>query len=292
MLLIDGYNLLHAAGLAPAGYASGRIEAARDAFVKQLSVRLTGQERQKAIVVFDAKLSPLEKIGATPTQMLHGVRLMFAVEQPEADDLLEQLISRNAASGTMLVSGDRRLLIFAKRHRVKATSSEAFWSWLHRRRLPSSQPTTEAGDLPQTPEDVARWMAIFSETDNGSSLSKAPPSAFTPPSRPVEPLLVPKSTPTVVATVRLPVPSPLIDGQENGHGTPPLPSQPADVTPKKAPPPTTPCRLTVRPPLRLGEPHRPARPDAEPPAIPPGKNPFPPGYGDDLLDDQAWLDEE
>ena len=60
-LLIDGYNLLHAAGFARTSYGRGEFEKARDRLIKLLAQQLNDRERERTTVVFDA---PRQSLGA------------------------------------------------------------------------------------------------------------------------------------------------------------------------------------------------------------------------------------
>ena len=56
-LLIDGYNLLHAAGLARRRYGPGGLEKARGSLLGFLAASL-GNETSQTTVVFDAAAPP------------------------------------------------------------------------------------------------------------------------------------------------------------------------------------------------------------------------------------------
>ncbi len=63
--LIDGYNLMHAAGIARVRYARGDLERCRNRLLLKLSELLTEDERQRATVVFDAGKHRREAFDAT-----------------------------------------------------------------------------------------------------------------------------------------------------------------------------------------------------------------------------------
>ncbi len=55
-LIIDGYNLMHAAGLALRSYGPGELEACRQRLLQLLSDRLPLTQRRRTRVVFDARI--------------------------------------------------------------------------------------------------------------------------------------------------------------------------------------------------------------------------------------------
>ena len=57
-LIIDGYNLMHAAGLARATYGPGDLARKRLELLVKLARRLTIEERKRCTVVFDAIDAP------------------------------------------------------------------------------------------------------------------------------------------------------------------------------------------------------------------------------------------
>ncbi len=57
-LMIDGYNLLHAAGLARRRYGPGQLERCRAQLLAWLAKHLTDGERERTTVVFDAAEAP------------------------------------------------------------------------------------------------------------------------------------------------------------------------------------------------------------------------------------------
>jgi len=53
-LIIDGYNLMHAAGMARERYGPGDLERCRERLLRFLHSRLTAEERKRTTIVFDA----------------------------------------------------------------------------------------------------------------------------------------------------------------------------------------------------------------------------------------------
>ncbi|MDA0817186.1 MAG: NYN domain-containing protein, partial [Planctomycetota bacterium] len=116
-ILIDGYNLLHAAGVFGETRGPGGFEASRRALLEALA-RLLGDARDKATVVFDATDAP----PGLPARSLHdGIQVVFARDYPSADALIEDMIeAHNAPTSLTVVSADNRVIAAARRRRAKA----------------------------------------------------------------------------------------------------------------------------------------------------------------------------
>ena len=73
-LIIDGYNLMHEAGLARATYAPGDLARLRHELLVKLARRLTIEERKRCTVVFDAIDAPAN----LPGRFIHdGINVLF-----------------------------------------------------------------------------------------------------------------------------------------------------------------------------------------------------------------------
>lgn len=163
-LLIDGYNLLHAAGLLGRRLGPGGLERARGALLSFLASSLTPEEAARTVVVFDAGASaPRDR---PRSEILHGIQVHYAEPGEEADDLLERLIAADSAPKQLtVVSGDHRLQRAAKRRKATALASDVWFDALKRRRnLP---PSSNAGPRPVKPteplgpEEVEQWLQEF-----------------------------------------------------------------------------------------------------------------------------------
>ena len=84
-LIIDGYNLLHAAGLSLANYKQGDLHRQRGRLLALLAERLSTEERQRCTIVFDAVDAP----SGLDSQFEHdGMAVLFAKPGHEADELI------------------------------------------------------------------------------------------------------------------------------------------------------------------------------------------------------------
>lgn len=169
-LIIDGYNLLHAAGLARMQYGPGDLERARRRLLALLAEKLRSDERRRCTVVFDAQQAP----GDLPRQFdHHGITVIYALPGQDADTAIEHMIVRHPASRRMIVvSGDHRLQQAAKRRNATPLDSEAFLQELDRRESisPHKEPPSPANpSSPKTQKapygSTEEWQTVFGEID-------------------------------------------------------------------------------------------------------------------------------
>lgn len=166
-ILIDGYNLAHAAGILATNIGPGTLRRARDGLVGFLAASLTEREKRGATVVFDAKDAPPDLPG---DKKVDGIRVLFAFDHPTADDLIEELIFDDSAPRQLVVvSGDRRIQAAARRRGAQVVESEAWHETLRRRRREerrSSRPSPESKPAPpQSPDEVEDWLRFFEEDE-------------------------------------------------------------------------------------------------------------------------------
>src|SRR4051812_42547896 len=99
-LIIDGYNLLHAAGMARSRYGPGDLLRARQRLLKFLIRTLSSAERERATVVFDARDAPPDR---SPNWIVGGIRIVFANPDGDADAMIERLIAAHHAPKQLLL---------------------------------------------------------------------------------------------------------------------------------------------------------------------------------------------
>ena len=107
--LIDGYNLMHAAGLAHRAMPAVQFDRARTRFLDWLADG--AKARAELRVVFDAQQAPTPSL-----ESIHrGVRVRFAFGQT-ADDLIEELVATEQQPKSLtVVSNDSRAREAARR---------------------------------------------------------------------------------------------------------------------------------------------------------------------------------
>ena len=175
--LIDGYNLMHAAGMARARYGPGMLEKCRNRFITFLRNHLTDTERPRTTVIFDAKDAPPD---VRRRWEVDGVSIVFAEPGGDADSLIEEcLLSHSAPKLVKLVSSDHRLQKAARRRRARFVDSEVFHTQLERRG-PHPEASRAAYDRriasdpkrtgKSSDEETAAWLEVFGEIPEAAEL--------------------------------------------------------------------------------------------------------------------------
>ncbi len=161
--LIDGYNLLYAVGILGRNLGPGSLERARNALLGFLAGTLSESERAETTVVFDAKARPP---GLPRERNYRGIRVLYAVGHPDADDLLEQLIRADSSPRRLVVvSSDHQLHRAARRRRATAVDSDRWYDDLCRQRRARERARPVAEDKPPAAPDEsesAYWIQAFS----------------------------------------------------------------------------------------------------------------------------------
>ncbi len=162
-LIVDGYNLVHAAGLMRKKPGPGGLERAREKLFARLTADLSEKQRGRTTIVFDAHHSPP---GGNREQKHEGMTIVYAEPESDADTVIEELIAEHSAPKQILVvSGDRRLQDAAKRRKGKSVGSERFLKELARRQ-PERDRAAEAKARMETQLDAAEteaWLAEFGD---------------------------------------------------------------------------------------------------------------------------------
>jgi predicted RNA-binding protein with PIN domain len=128
-LLIDGYNLLHAAGIFPAS-GPPTLERARVALLDFLAESLPAKDVKRTMIVFDAVQAP----PGLPREFEHrGLAIRFARRGGSADELLEKLIAAEPdARNLLVVSSDHRVQRAARQRGAEYVDSEVWCQELAR----------------------------------------------------------------------------------------------------------------------------------------------------------------
>lgn len=247
LLLIDAYNLLHQSDVLGRSRGERWLERARRRLIRKLIEHLDAPLAAETCLVFDANSPPPD----LPSRYVIGsMQLIYAVEYPEADDLLELLIARHPAP--------RRLTVVSSDHRIQRAASRRG----------------------ATSFDADIWYARL--TDRGPQLGIAwPPGATEPPERGHEKPPEPANSAELAEwfehfAIQIPEPpegepEPQPKGESPGQASAkPKKREKAAKSPTRLPQPKR--KRTAAPPR---DPHRPLDPDRS--------NPFPDGYGEDLI---------
>lgn len=164
-LVIDGYNLMHASGHAPARSGPGDWQRSRERFLLWAWKRIPDSLRERTIIVFDAGETDNRYIGLSTFREL---RLLYSPQGLEADDVIEDLIaSHSAPKRLQVVSSDHRLHKAARARKATCLDSEVFVSTLARaqRKQREARRQQEAEAKPQAdlPDQIDEWLRIFAD---------------------------------------------------------------------------------------------------------------------------------
>ena len=181
--MIDGYNLLHAAGLCLARYAPGDLNRQRHRLIVRLAGLLTAAERLRCVVVFDAKDAPT---GLDRQYRRAEITIQFADPGHDADTLIEDLIIAHPSPTQLLVvSSDHRLQKAAKQSRAESIGSDEFLSAMTARARAAEDVKPPLAGPPAakstpTPDDVSYWMREFGEIDLDAIAAQDEPASNGP----------------------------------------------------------------------------------------------------------------
>lgn len=122
LLLIDGYNVVSPIAPPSRNPDPRWLQRERTLLIDRLVKHLDSETRSRTCVVFDAANPPPDR----PSRfVVEGIDVRFAVDYPEADDLLEELIAAHSAPKTLaVVSSDHRVQTAATRRGSKAVDSQ------------------------------------------------------------------------------------------------------------------------------------------------------------------------
>ncbi|QDU81367.1 YacP-like NYN domain protein [Polystyrenella longa] len=172
--LIDGYNLMHAAGMARERYGPGDLERFRNRFITWLASHLATSELATATLVFDAQSAGHRN---DHQEMFQGMKVIYAASNKDADTLIEELVAEHSAPRQIqVISSDHRLHKAIRKRKGIAIDSEDFVPWLEKREIHQdgvmrhSESTGSAGAVPE--EEVDMWLAEFGDIPEADHLKK------------------------------------------------------------------------------------------------------------------------
>ena len=155
-LIIDGYNLMHDAGLARATYGPGQLARQRLELLRKLARRMTIEQRQRCTIVFDAIDAPPN---LTSRFKHEGMLILFARPGQEADEVIEELILKHSAPRQlMVVSSDHRLQTSIRKRRGIAIDSDVY---LRQLGSPDRQIGPTQHSVAPAESDLGFWMQEF-----------------------------------------------------------------------------------------------------------------------------------
>lgn len=126
-LVIDGYNLMHAAGLGRAEYGPGELERNRQRLITRVAGVLDKQIASDALVVFDAHLAVPRASDEDQPLPRSPLAVRFSRDGRDADAEIELILETHSSPRQLLiVSSDHRLHKAAARRRAQCIDSEDF----------------------------------------------------------------------------------------------------------------------------------------------------------------------
>ncbi len=141
-LIIDGYNLLHAAGLMRPRMGPAGLERARRTLAGRLERALNEQALRNTTIVFDGQgpATTAAETGGGSQLLDSSLTIQFSAASSDADTEIEQLLAHHSSpSQVVVVSSDHRLHKAAARRNAVCVDSEEF--------LDSLQESAEPGGL-------------------------------------------------------------------------------------------------------------------------------------------------
>jgi predicted RNA-binding protein with PIN domain len=169
--VIDGYNLLHAMGLLRGRVGPRGLEKARLGLLGLLR-SVYGDESSAVTVVFDAAHAPPNMREQAEYQ---GIHVRFAVQQEQADDLIEELIRRDSAPRQLtIVSDDHRIQRAARRRHCTVSGCAQYLEWLEQRRRERRRESFQADPKPEhlSEEETRHWLHEFASLQDDPGLKE------------------------------------------------------------------------------------------------------------------------
>jgi predicted RNA-binding protein with PIN domain len=166
ILLIDGYNLLHAAGLGKLDYKPGELLYCRTSLLRLLLNKLSIAEIRTTTVIFDARDPPPDR----PSEIhVSGLRVRFANPGGDADVMIRHWLAVHPTPRRVtLISSDKELQRAARGCGSQFTSSQKFLDEIEARRKgrEAGRPSADDDDKPEITlggGQVDYWLNEFGE---------------------------------------------------------------------------------------------------------------------------------
>ncbi len=177
-LLIDGYNLMHAAGRMKKRFGPDGLRRTRHRFLNELAAKLGSDQTAETTIVFDASSLPF---GQSAVSLHKGMTVIFAIDVDEADTRIEELIAADSAPKSLaVISTDRRIRKAALRRRATAIVSDDFLdlldSWPYIEHPVPSEPTPEelAKEIGLSDAEAAKWIDEFADLEENQFVLAIP----------------------------------------------------------------------------------------------------------------------
>lgn len=167
VILVDGYNLIHALGMIQHHMPRGGLEASRRRLLEFLATAFQGRDAI-VTVVFDARSGNGKR-----SLVQAGMYVQFSGQGESADDLIERMIDENDDTDQLIVvSNDARLQHAAKRAGARPWSHDDLLDFLQRRPAkPAAVPVAEKA-FTASPAEIRRWIAEFKPLERDPRLKE------------------------------------------------------------------------------------------------------------------------
>ncbi|QDU74169.1 YacP-like NYN domain protein [Bremerella volcania] len=212
-LIIDGYNLLYAAGLVGSVDGEGSFEGERRALLDALLAVIDPKELTQTVVVFDSAKAPP---GLPRVYNYQQITVRFASGYADADEMIEELIQEHHAPKRLtVVSSDHRVQRAARRRKAKAIDSDSWYRLMRqtrarRREIEAQQPPLPKRlSAPAIPEsEVSQWVEFFGKIDVDALAPQEETPPIAPASGPTPEPKTPQGKPGPKKTKRSDEPAP------------------------------------------------------------------------------------
>lgn len=190
-LLIDGYNLLHAAGLARTDYRPDELRRQREKLLRLVAGPMSPAEVSRVTVIFDARDPTVDR---PHTTRFAGMAVIFARPEGDADLVIARWLDRHPAPRHVtLVSGDRALQRAARGVGAQWLDSHSFLKELKARTQRRSAPEAEKPSGGLSAAEAAEWSRWFGPIDLADLVTESNPSPPgpanpSPSARPIPPV--------------------------------------------------------------------------------------------------------
>lgn len=189
-LIIDGYNLLYAAGLVGSVDGEGSFEGERRALLDALLAVIDPKELTQTVVVFDSANAPP---GLPRVYNHQQITVRFASGYTDADEMIEELIQEHHAPKRLtVVSSDHRVQRAARRRKAKAIDSDSWFRLMRQTRARRRQEEAKQPPLPKRPSapaipesEVNEWVEFFGKIDVEALAPQEEPPPISPSTGPI-----------------------------------------------------------------------------------------------------------
>jgi len=158
--LIDAFNVMYKLPETEEHMHKGELIAARRGLLDLF--RRLRKRRNKPLILhafFDGKKKP----GDETRRESAGDLFLYYSQDLSADHLIKQFIIKSPSPGELhVVSSDKDIMLFAKKHRCRPQSSEDFIAWTREILAPASDKKPEKEVNPRLSSgEVNEWLRLF-----------------------------------------------------------------------------------------------------------------------------------